>query len=94
MLNIELIRFNDVPEDGVLDDGAFVPVSGVTSTSPPDGGCGMDGCPCVRGHFFLKLFPRDDDGIVHGFIIEADDKDELESLSPGEIADLVRRKMI
>lgn len=93
MVTIELIQYDNVPEDGVLDEGAFIPVGGVTSISPPDGGCGVDGCPCVRGHYLMTLFPRDDDGIVRGYIIEANDREELESLGPEEIAELAGRKM-
>jgi hypothetical protein len=94
MLNTEWIQFDNVPEDGVLGEDAVVPVSGVTVVSQADGGCGIAGCACVRGHYFMKLFPRDDDGTVRGFIVEATDLEELQSLGPDEMADLVRRKMI
>lgn len=93
-MNIELIQYDNVREDGVLEGGAVVPVSGLTSISPPDGGCGIDGCPCVRGHFFMKLFPRDGDGTVRGFFVEAADREELESLGPDALAGLAVQKMM
>ena len=93
-MQVEIIQFNDIPEDGLIDVGEFVPVAGMTSMSPPDGGCGVVGCPCVRGHYLMKLFPRDGDGIVRGFIVEFPDRKTLESTGPEEIAVLVSRAMI
>jgi hypothetical protein len=94
MLNIELIQFDNVPKDGILDKGAYVPVGGVRWTSAGDSGCGTDGFPRVQGHYLMKLYPRDDDGMVRGFIVEAATREELESLCEEEIAGLVRRKLI
>ncbi|OUL83264.1 hypothetical protein CA603_26330 [Paraburkholderia hospita] len=57
MPRVEIIQYDDVPKDGLIDEGALVPVKGMIATSTPDGGCGLAGCPCVRGHFVMRLFP-------------------------------------
>lgn len=82
MSRVELIRFDLVPENGVLGEGAQVPVDGLILMSPPDGGCGITGCKCVRGHFVARLFERDSQGCVWGYVVEFDSRQELESTSP------------
>ncbi|SDJ48913.1 hypothetical protein SAMN04487926_1554 [Paraburkholderia steynii] len=90
---VEIIQFDGVPEDGVIDEGAQVPVKGMIATSPPDGGCGVAGCPCVRGHFVMRIYPRDEHGCVLGYVVEFESRQELESTSPEALSMLVSRAM-
>jgi hypothetical protein len=80
-IRVGIIRYEDVPADGVIDEGALVPVDGSTIISSPDGGCGMPRCTCFTGHFVQRLFPRDAAGTVFGYIVEFDSREELESTS-------------
>ncbi|EIM94449.1 hypothetical protein WQE_44188 [Paraburkholderia hospita] len=93
MPQVEVIQFDDVPEDGLIDEGALVPVNGMLAMSPPDGGCGMAGCGCFRGHFITRLFRRDDEGCVRGYVVEFESRQELETTSPEELSVLVSRAM-
>jgi hypothetical protein len=92
VIRVEIIEYDNVPADGVIGDGAFVPVAGSTVISPPDGGCGTPRCGCVRGHFVQRLFPRDAAGTVFGHLVEFDSRDELES-NAGEIATVAQNAM-
>ncbi|WP_109482522.1 hypothetical protein [Paraburkholderia sp. C35] len=94
MARVEIIQFDNVPEDGLLDEHAFVPVDGLTQMSPPHCGCNPAGCTCPKGHYFTKLFPRDNDGTVRGYAVEFDSQEELEATGPEQIAKLVRQAMI
>lgn len=93
MPQVEIIWYEDVPKDGRIDESVLVPVDGMIATSTPDGGCGLVGCPCVRGHFVIRLFPRDDLGCVRGYVVEFESRQELESTSPEELSILVSRAM-
>lgn len=92
-MRVETIQYDDVPEDGVINEGALIPVDGKTWLSPPDGGCGIPECPCFRGHFFLRLFPRDTDGTVFGYIVEFDTRAELEETGEDQIVLAARQVM-
>jgi hypothetical protein len=92
-MRIETIQYDDVPEDGQIGEAALVPVDGSVSTSPPDGGCGIAGCPCLRGHYFMRLYPRDNHGTVFGYIAEFESREELEATSEEQIVALARRAM-
>jgi len=37
-IRVEIIQYDDVPADGVIDEAALVPIDGSTIVSPPDGG--------------------------------------------------------
>ncbi len=93
MPRVEIIQYDGVPVDGLIDESAQVPVNGMIATSPPDGGCGLVGCPCVRGHFITRLFPRDEEGCVWGYVVEFENRQELESTSPEALSMLVSRVM-
>lgn len=84
-MRVETIQYDDVPHDGKIGEGALIPVDGKTWLSPPDGGCGITGCPCFCGHFFLRLFPRDSEGTVFGYIVEFETRVELEGTSEHQI---------
>ncbi|MFK4448973.1 hypothetical protein ABH944_009024 [Caballeronia udeis] len=90
-MRFETIQYDNVPEDGQIDAGAVVPVDGKSWLSPPDGGCGIPPCPCFCGHFFMRLFPRDDQGVVFGYIAEFDTREELEDISGRWLASTSRR---
>lgn len=92
-IRAELIQHDNVPVDGNIEEGAFIPVDGHTVRSEPDGGCGDPHCNCNRGHFFHRLFPRDDAGTVFGYTVMFDTRDELESTSENEIARLAQNAM-
>jgi hypothetical protein len=92
-IHIELIIYEEVPADGVIAEGAFVPVGGSTVISPPDGGCGMPQCSCFRGHFVQRLFPRDAAGTVFGYIVVLDSRENLESMNNEQIAQLAQKAM-
>jgi len=89
----EIIQYDNVPADGVIGEGAFVPVDGSTVISAPDGGCGMPRCGCFRGYFIQRLFPRDEAGTVFGYIVEFDSREELESTSAEQIAWVAQKAM-
>lgn len=89
----ELIQYDEVPPDGDIGDGVVLPVDGVTLISEPDGSCGVPGCGCFRGHFFQRLFPRDNAGTVFGYIVAFDTRGELEMLDEGQIACLAQKAM-
>jgi len=91
-IRVGIIQYDDVPADGVIDDGALVPVDGSAIISPPDGGCGMPRCACFRGHFVQRLFPRDAAGTVFGYIVEFDSREDLESAND-QIAQLAQKAM-
>jgi hypothetical protein len=92
-IRVGIIQYDDVPADGVIDEGALVPVDGSTIISPPDGGCGMPRCDCFRGYFVQRLFPRDAAGTVFGYIVEFDSWEELESADEEQIARLAQKAM-
>jgi hypothetical protein len=92
-IRVEIIQYDDVPADGVIDEGALVPIDGSTIISPPDGGCGMPRCGCFRGHFVQRLFPRDAVGTVFGYIVEFDSREDLEKANAEQIAHLVQQAM-
>jgi hypothetical protein len=93
MPRVEIIQYDDVPKDGLIGECALVPVEGMVAMSTPDGGCGLVGCSCVRGHFVMRLLPRDDQGCVRGYVVEFESRRELESTSPEELSILVSRAM-
>jgi hypothetical protein len=92
-IHVEIIQYDQVPADGIVGEGAFVPVDGGTVISPPDGGCGTPRCACFRGHFIRRLFPRDASGTVFGYIVEFDSREELESANEGQIARAAQNAM-
>ena len=92
-IRVEIIQYDDVPADGVIDEAALVPIDGSTIVSPPDGGCGMPRCGCFRGHFVQRLFPRDAVGTVFGYIVEFDSREDLEKANAEQIAHLVQQAM-
>ncbi|MGF6440473.1 hypothetical protein QF002_001282 [Paraburkholderia youngii] len=86
--------YKDVAPDGTIGRTEDrVPVDGQIVTSPPDGGCGHPSCTCFRGHFFHRLFPRDESGIVFGYSVEFDSHEELQSFNQDEIARMAQLKM-
>ncbi len=92
-IRVGIIQYDNVPADGEIGEGAFVPVDGNTVISPPDGGCGMPRCACFRGHFIQRLFPRDAAGTVFGYIVEFDSREDLESTNDEQIAQLAQKAM-
>jgi hypothetical protein len=92
-MRVETIQYHNVPEDSVMDRSAHIPVDGMVLLSPPDGGCGLPNCPCFCGHYFMRLFPRDDHGIVFGYIAEFESRAELEGTDEEHIAAAARRAM-
>ena len=88
-----IIQYDNVPSNGVIDEGAFVPVDGSTVISAPDGGCGTPRCRCFTGHFIQRLFPRDAAGTVFGYIVEFDSREELESTSAEQVARVAQKAM-
>jgi len=93
MPQVEIIQYDEIPEDGLIDEGALIPVKGMIEMSTPDGGCGLAGCPCIRGHFVMRLFPRDEQGFVRGYVVEFESRQELESTSSEELSILVSGAM-
>ncbi|MFP3637530.1 hypothetical protein [Paraburkholderia sp. SIMBA_054] len=89
----ELIQFDDVPENGVLDDGEQVPVDGRTFQSAPDGGCGTPDCPCTKALIYQRIFPRDDRGVVFGYTVEFDSPEEMAGLTEQDFARLAQQAM-
>ena len=92
-MRIETIQYDNVQEDGQIDGGSIVPVDGKTSLSPPDGRCGIPRCRCFCGHFFVRLFPRDNQGTVFGYIAEFDTREELEETSQEQMVRLATQAM-
>jgi hypothetical protein len=92
-IRAQAIQYDNVPADGMIDEGAFVPVDGSTVISPPDGGCGTPRCGYFGGHFVQRLFPREEAGTVYGYIVEFDSREELESTSAEKIARAARKAM-
>ncbi|KAE8753871.1 hypothetical protein FSO04_42750 [Paraburkholderia madseniana] len=92
-IRAEIIQYDHVPVDGVVGEGVFVPADGSTIISPPDGGCGTPRCGCFRGHCIQRLFPCDAAGTVFGYFVEFDSREELESVSAGQIARAAQNEM-
>jgi hypothetical protein len=92
-VRVGIIQYDDVPDDGVIGEGAFVPVDGSTIISPPDGGFGMTGCTCFTRHFVQRLFPRDASGTVFGYIVEFGSREDLEKANFEQVALLAQKAM-
>ncbi len=92
-IRVGIIQYDDVPDDGVIDEGALVPVDGRTIISRPDGACGIPRCRCFTGHFVQRLFPRDATGTVFGYIVEFNSREDLEKANVEQIAQLAQKAM-
>ena len=91
---VQFSTYKQVAPDGRIGNTQdTVPVDGQIVVSPPDGGCGHPECTCFRGHFFLRLFPRDEDGTVFQYSVEFDSDEELQSFDQDEIARIAQLKM-
>jgi hypothetical protein len=72
--------------ENVLPDGTFSDKRGAVHTTPvttmsydsPRGGCGLPHCGCSPGHWISINKGRTDDGVVEGYNIKFDNKDEMD----------------
>jgi hypothetical protein len=74
-------RHENVLSDGTFSNksGAVVTTASVTmSYNNESGGCGLSGCNCSPGHWLSIVKARTDDGIVEGFTIHFDNKNEMD----------------
>ncbi|MBN3760907.1 hypothetical protein [Burkholderia sp. Ac-20365] len=90
----QIIQYDNVPEDGVLDQRSSLPVDGQILRGTAGDGCGAPGCQCTaQDNFFQRLLPRDDAGVVFGYILTFDTPEEMESLTEDDFARLAQRAM-
>ncbi len=86
--------YDNVPEDGDIGHGAIIPVDGFEHLSAPEGGtCGDSRCACAGTHTFTRLFPRDAEGVVFGYVVEFESREELEGASIEEIESIARHAL-
>jgi len=86
------IVYYDVPVDGDIGGGHTVPVDGLVSvTGALEGGCGDPACEHCQGtHSYTRLFPRDEQGVVFGYVVEFGTREELEATPVAEIERIAR----
>jgi len=77
--------------DGRVPTGGSVETKGRVAQSVPEGGCGNEGCQCSPGHWISKVHPRTEDGVVFGYKVHFDTRQELEAADMEQIEQEARK---
>lgn len=90
-MKIRHFTHTGVLPDGRVPTGGAVEVNGRVIQSDIKGGCGSKGCSCSPGHWISVVHPRTDDGVVFGYTVYFDSRQELEAADLAELEQEARK---